>query len=304
MQTPSPPRCLCRGQLPWLVPYAWHSLLAAVRDVKHGREAAASRGQQSAAGRRLATGGAECNTSAVLPACCAVHRPSPARLFTCINAPSPSPPNPLQYKLNERSVGWEQYNRRLEQYNILVKARNFLVFQVGAAGVPATGWPGLAAGLAAETADMAALLLHCCSPPTTCRSPPAIPAQCSAPPSHLPLQGDIENVAQMQPRDLTNLFEHISGSAAYRQQVGGTSAGFLGLCSPVAQPALAAAPCAVQHAVPYDVRRAAAPSPLCTHPVWHTCHLRPAVRGAGEAQGRGRGEGDLHLLPQESHHPG
>jgi structural maintenance of chromosome 1 len=64
-----------------------------------------------------------------------------------------------EYKLNERAVGWEQYNRRLEQYNILVKARNFLVFQ-----------------------------------------------------------GDIENVAQMQPRDLTNLFEHISGSAAYRQQ--------------------------------------------------------------------------------------
>ena len=30
-------------------------------------------------------------------------------------------------------MGWEQYNRRLEQYNILVKARNFLVFQVGAA---------------------------------------------------------------------------------------------------------------------------------------------------------------------------
>lgn len=62
-----------------------------------------------------------------------------------------------EYKLNDRTVGWEQYNRRLEQYNILVKARNFLVFQ-----------------------------------------------------------GDIENVAQMQPRDLTLLFEHISGSAAHR----------------------------------------------------------------------------------------
>ncbi len=36
-------------------------------------------------------------------------------------------------------------------------------------------------------------------------------------------QGDIENVAQMQPRDLTNLFELVSGSAAYRQQVGGCS---------------------------------------------------------------------------------
>ncbi len=39
----------------------------------------------------------------------------------------------MQYKLNERAVGWEQYNKKLEQYNILVKARNFLVFQVGAA---------------------------------------------------------------------------------------------------------------------------------------------------------------------------
>lgn len=64
-----------------------------------------------------------------------------------------------EYKLNDRAVGWEQYNKKLEQYNILVKARNFLVFQ-----------------------------------------------------------GDIENVAQMQPRDLTNLFEHISGSAQYRQE--------------------------------------------------------------------------------------
>ncbi|KAL4421458.1 hypothetical protein ABPG75_010749, partial [Micractinium tetrahymenae] len=64
-----------------------------------------------------------------------------------------------EYKLNERTVGWEQYNKKLEQYNILVKARNFLVFQ-----------------------------------------------------------GDIENVAQMQPRDLTTLFEHISGSAQYRQE--------------------------------------------------------------------------------------
>lgn len=64
-----------------------------------------------------------------------------------------------EYKMNDRTVGWEQYNHKLEQYNILVKARNFLVFQ-----------------------------------------------------------GDIENVAQMQPRDLTALFEHISGSAMHRQE--------------------------------------------------------------------------------------
>ena len=36
----------------------------------------------------------------------------------------------MQYKLNDRAVSWEQYNRRLEGFNILVKARNFLVFQV------------------------------------------------------------------------------------------------------------------------------------------------------------------------------
>ncbi|KAI3423850.1 hypothetical protein D9Q98_009684 [Chlorella vulgaris] len=62
-----------------------------------------------------------------------------------------------EYKMNDRVVGWEAYNRRLEGYNILVRARNFLVFQ-----------------------------------------------------------GDIENVAQMQPRDLTALFEHISGSGAHK----------------------------------------------------------------------------------------
>ena len=45
----------------------------------------------------------------------------------------PHPLPPLQYKINDRAVGWEQYNSRLERYNILVKARNFLVFQVRAA---------------------------------------------------------------------------------------------------------------------------------------------------------------------------
>eukprot|EP00887_Chlorella_sp_A99_P005721 scaffold1.g5721.t1 len=64
-----------------------------------------------------------------------------------------------QYRLNGRAVTWDAYNRQLEGYNILVKARNFLVFQ-----------------------------------------------------------GDIENVAQMQPRDLTTLFEHISGSDQHRKQ--------------------------------------------------------------------------------------
>ena len=35
-----------------------------------------------------------------------------------------------QYKLNSKTVSWEGYNNQLKKYNILVKARNFLVFQV------------------------------------------------------------------------------------------------------------------------------------------------------------------------------
>jgi hypothetical protein len=62
-----------------------------------------------------------------------------------------------QYKLDGRNCTWDAYTQRLESYGILVKARNFLVFQ-----------------------------------------------------------GDIENVAQMSPKDLTNLFEHISGSGALK----------------------------------------------------------------------------------------
>ena len=64
-----------------------------------------------------------------------------------------------QYRLDGKAVSAEVYNAKLESFGILVKARNFLVFQ-----------------------------------------------------------GDIENVAQMSPKDLTNLFETISGSAAYKKQ--------------------------------------------------------------------------------------
>ena len=64
-----------------------------------------------------------------------------------------------QYTLNGKAVTAESYNSKLESFGILVKARNFLVFQ-----------------------------------------------------------GDIENVAQMSPKDLTNLFETISGSASLRKE--------------------------------------------------------------------------------------
>jgi structural maintenance of chromosome 1 len=60
-----------------------------------------------------------------------------------------------QYRVDGRAVGAEAYTARLESYGILVKARNFLVFQ-----------------------------------------------------------GDIENVAQMQPGDLSRMFEQVCGSVA------------------------------------------------------------------------------------------
>lgn len=53
--------------------------------------------------------------------------------FSRIIAPSSSSADATfqsQYKLNSKSVSWEGYNNQLKQYNILVKARNFLVFQV------------------------------------------------------------------------------------------------------------------------------------------------------------------------------
>ena len=56
-----------------------------------------------------------------------------------------------QYRIDGRPVTTEAYNAHLEAFNILVKARNFLVFQ-----------------------------------------------------------GDIENVAQMQPTDLTRMFEQVN----------------------------------------------------------------------------------------------
>lgn len=40
-----------------------------------------------------------------------------------------------QYHLNSRAVPWNTYNQQLERFNILVKAKNFLVFQGDVEGV-------------------------------------------------------------------------------------------------------------------------------------------------------------------------
>ena len=39
------------------------------------------------------------------------------------------------YHLNSRAVPWNAYNQQLEKFNILVKAKNFLVFQGDVEGV-------------------------------------------------------------------------------------------------------------------------------------------------------------------------
>lgn len=39
------------------------------------------------------------------------------------------------YYLNGKAVPWNQYNQQLEKFNILVKAKNFLVFQGDVEGV-------------------------------------------------------------------------------------------------------------------------------------------------------------------------
>ena len=45
-----------------------------------------------------------------------------------------------QYKLNSKTVSWEGYNKQLKEYNILVKARNFLVFQVSYSTLHYPSW--------------------------------------------------------------------------------------------------------------------------------------------------------------------
>jgi structural maintenance of chromosome 1 len=75
------------------------------------------------------------------------------------------------YYINEQKVSWDEYNNTLMEYGILVKARNFLVFQV-------------------------------------CNSDSFV--VCINYSDHT--KGDVESIAQKSPKDLTALFEQISGS--------------------------------------------------------------------------------------------
>jgi energy-coupling factor transporter ATP-binding protein EcfA2 len=80
--------------------------------------------------------------------------------FSRVIQPSSSDPNATYasvYKINDRVVTWDAYSKRLAGYGILVKVRNFLVFQVrldyvvlvassfgGSSGAAAAGFKGLA----------------------------------------------------------------------------------------------------------------------------------------------------------------
>lgn len=85
-----------------------------------------------------------------------------------------------QYRINGSTVTMEAYNKKLEGYGILVKARNFLVFQVCSSVVVGRGVAGW----------------YC---------------------MHAP-QGDIEQIAAMTPKDLTALVEKVCGSDGLRSQ--------------------------------------------------------------------------------------
>lgn len=58
-----------------------------------------------------------------------------------------------QYKINDKTVTWDAYNNKLKSYNILVQARNFLVFQVGHCSVKAF-----------HSADSMVYVCHICGP--------------------------------------------------------------------------------------------------------------------------------------------
>lgn len=133
------------------------------------------------------------------------------------------------YKINGRTVTWEAYSTRLSGFGILVKVRNFLVFQVSReeegklmmeGGEQNTGW---AAG--SQLVLSASLLTEQVFSLSSNKGGVVLPVHICEwvpPQTHLPLptcaQGDIEAVAAKSPSELTHLFEQISGSDAYKRQ--------------------------------------------------------------------------------------
>jgi energy-coupling factor transporter ATP-binding protein EcfA2 len=176
------------------------------------------------------------------------------------------------YKIDDRTVTWDAYAQRLGTYGILVKARNFLVFQVRPACIAAGA--GARAGAAAGGAACRRARMRHSAPTGSARAADQFESQqpggqaaaavgawrgyCHiahaaaghaavhaaqgvrtkaatggvrsharvqhfAALSHFPPrpssppQGDIEKVASRSPEGLTQLFEQISGSDAFKK---------------------------------------------------------------------------------------
>lgn len=105
-----------------------------------------------------------------------------------------------EYRIDNKMVSAEEYNSRLEALGIIVKARNFLVFQVGMAFPPL------------PTSDSAATGRAYCS--LDCDPRGCVECFLRA----VSLQGDVESISTKSPKDLTRMIEQVSTSEEVRER--------------------------------------------------------------------------------------
>ncbi|KAG5190386.1 structural maintenance of chromosomes 1 protein [Tribonema minus] len=105
------------------------------------------------------------------------------------------------YRLNDKEVPWKKYEEKLQDIGVLVKARNFLVFQASVSS------------LALPTSSI--ILRN-----TLCFDARAAHIVDNSPQHNASaiLQGDVESIAARSPKELTELFEQISGSDALKKE--------------------------------------------------------------------------------------
>lgn len=99
------------------------------------------------------------------------------------------------YYIDNAKASWEDYNDRLAEFNILIKARNFLVFQVRGSFI---------CKLHSFLTEPHTSSLHF--------SFSSLPFLFSSP------QGDVESIASKSPKDLTEMIEQISGSNELKKE--------------------------------------------------------------------------------------
>ncbi|KAL0418640.1 UNVERIFIED_CONTAM: Structural maintenance of chromosomes protein 1 [Sesamum radiatum] len=103
-----------------------------------------------------------------------------------------------EYRIGDRVVNWDEYNAKLRSLGILVKARNFLVFQ-------STGNKMLSCKTGKEYIYFKKGVVE---DNIKGKSP------CSLTNTEL---GDVESIASKNPKELTALIEHICGSEEYKR---------------------------------------------------------------------------------------